>query len=78
MQDVALSDLDGDGLDGLVVLEGGSAPGDAGEMVAIWRWHGWSFQLEWRSPPGCWDRLCLQDLTEDSRPEVVAIASSHT
>ncbi len=72
IQDIAIGDLDGDGRDELVVLEGGRQRGDAAEHVAIWRWHGWSFQREWRSPAGRWAGLALQDIDGDGRVEVVA------
>jgi hypothetical protein len=52
---VELGDLDGDGVQELVVLE------EAGEAstVAVWRWHGWGFSLAWRSPPGSYRDLTL-------------------
>jgi poly-gamma-glutamate capsule biosynthesis protein CapA/YwtB (metallophosphatase superfamily) len=53
--EVELGDLDGDGVQELVVLE------EAGEAstVAVWRWHGWGFSLAWRSPPGSYRDLTL-------------------
>lgn len=72
IQDVALGDLEGDGRGELVVLEGGGAPGDPGERVSVWRWHGWGFQLEWRSGPGRWSAVGLLDLDADGRAEIVA------
>lgn len=43
--ELALGDVDGDGVQELVVLE------KAGEQahVAVWRWQGWNFSLFWRS-----------------------------
>ncbi|MFQ3663755.1 MAG: CapA family protein [Chloroflexaceae bacterium] len=72
IQDLAWADLEGDGRGELVALEGGAAPGDAGEHVSVWRWHGWGFQLEWRSPPGQWRRIGLRDVDDDGRLEILA------
>jgi poly-gamma-glutamate capsule biosynthesis protein CapA/YwtB (metallophosphatase superfamily) len=72
IQDVALADLDGDGRGELVVLEGGQAPGDPGEHVSVWRWHGWGFQLEWRSPPGRWRAVGLHKPAGEADPWIVA------
>ena len=47
IQEVEVGDLDGDGLQELVVLE--SQP-DGRSTLGIWRWHGWGFSLIWRSP----------------------------
>lgn len=71
MQDVAIGDLDGDGEQELVVLEGGTKPGDPGERVSIRRWQGWLFHQMWRSPAGQWSALGLQDLTADGTLEIV-------
>lgn len=74
IQDFALADLDADGRGELVVLEGGAAPGDPGQHVSVWRWHGWGFQLEWRSPAGSWAAVGLADTDGDGRAEIVAQA----
>jgi hypothetical protein len=29
------------------------------QTIAVWRWHGWGFSLEWRSPPGHYRDLAL-------------------
>jgi hypothetical protein len=71
IQDLALTDVEHDGKHELVVLEGGSRPGDIATTVSVWRWHGWGFQLEWRSPPGRWNTLALEDLTGDGRVEII-------
>lgn len=68
IQDLALADLDADGRNELVVLEGGELPGDPGEHVAVWRWHGWGYELLWRSPPGRWSSLALADGTIVAAP----------
>jgi hypothetical protein len=46
---VALSDLDGDGVQELLVLE---EQENGEQAVAAWRWHGWGFSLLWRGAPG--------------------------
>jgi poly-gamma-glutamate synthesis protein (capsule biosynthesis protein) len=72
IQDLAWADLEGDGRGELVALEGGAAPGDAGERVSVWRWHGWGFQLEWRSTAGAWRRVGVEDIDGDARLEILA------
>jgi poly-gamma-glutamate capsule biosynthesis protein CapA/YwtB (metallophosphatase superfamily) len=72
IQDAAVGDVDGDGRQELVALEGGRAPGDVGQALSIWRWYGWGFQREWRSTRGRWSRVVLQDVTGDGLPEIVA------
>jgi len=43
---VELADLDGNGVEELIVLEQrGAVP-----AVAAWHWHGWGFTLLWRFP----------------------------
>jgi poly-gamma-glutamate capsule biosynthesis protein CapA/YwtB (metallophosphatase superfamily) len=57
IHEVELGDVDGDGVQELVVLE---EWGDGSERaVAVWRWHGWGFSLAWRSPPGRYRDLVL-------------------
>jgi hypothetical protein len=48
--EVELGDVDGDGLEELVVLE--ECGGGPDRTVSVWRWHGWGFSLAWRSAPG--------------------------
>jgi len=55
IHEVELGDVDGDGVQELIVLE---ERGD-GCAVAVWRWHGWGFSLMWRSPPGRYRDLAL-------------------
>lgn len=72
MQDCAIGDLDNDGRSELVVLEGGEHPGDAGTHVSVWHWHGWGFQLEWRSALGHWSALTLHDSDGNGTEEIYA------
>ena len=72
VQDVALADLDADGRSELVALEGGAQAGDLGDHVSVWHWHGWGFQLEWRSPTGRWATIGLCDVDNDGAAELVA------
>ncbi len=55
IQELALGDVDGDGIEELVVL----AAGTAGTAVAVWQWQGWTFSLQWRSEPGVYRDLAL-------------------
>jgi len=55
LREVELGDVDGDGVQELIVLE---ERGDA-RAVTVWRWHGWGFSLAWRSPPGHYQDLVL-------------------
>ena len=61
---LATGDVDGDGWDELVVLEGDYDSGRDGPArhVAVWRWNGFGFTLDWRSPPGRLVALALSDL----------------
>lgn len=53
--EVELGDVDGDGVQELIVLE----EHGNGQAVSVWRWHGWGFSLVWRSPPGRYRDLAL-------------------
>jgi len=54
--EVELGDVDGDGAQELVALE--EQP-DGERTVSVWRWHGWGFNLAWRSEPGRYEHLSL-------------------
>ncbi len=53
IHEVELGDIDGDGAQELLVLEG------SGEQrtLSAWDWHGWGFSLFWRSRPGQYSDL---------------------
>jgi poly-gamma-glutamate synthesis protein (capsule biosynthesis protein) len=63
--EVELGDLDGDGVQELVVLEE--------TAVSVWRWHGWGFALLWRSPEGAYRDLVLIPQEDGTRIISVAI-----
>lgn len=57
IQEVAMGDVDGDGLQELVVLE--ARHDGSGQAVSVWRWHGWGFSQVWRSEAGNYRNLRL-------------------
>jgi hypothetical protein len=64
---LAVGDVDGDGRNEVVTLEGDYAAGrDApATRVDVWRWNSFGFTLEWRSPPGVFHQLRLTDVSND-------------
>ena len=64
---LAVGDVDGDGRSEVVTLEGDYATGRNGpaRRVDVWKWNGFGFTLEWRSPPGVLHRLGLTDANDD-------------
>jgi poly-gamma-glutamate synthesis protein (capsule biosynthesis protein) len=56
--ELELGDVDGDGLEELVVLEQRLSGQQA---VTVWDWHGWGFSLKWRSPEGKYENLQIFD-----------------
>jgi len=72
IQDLDTADLDGDGRQELVILEGGQKPNDPPEMLSLWHWHGWGFQREWStSLKKQQTQLFLQDIDNDGLSEIV-------
>lgn len=67
-------DVDGDGGNELVALEGdyGSGRYGAARHLAVWRWNGFGFTLDWRSPPGSFITLALADLDGNGGVEILA------
>jgi len=65
---LAVGDVDGDGRNEVVTLEGDYATGRDGPAtrVDVWRWNGFGFTMEWRSPPGTFHQLRLTDGDNDS------------
>ncbi len=64
---LAVGDVDGDGRNEVVTLEGNYAIGRDGPAtrVDVWRWNGFGFTLEYRSPPGTFRQLHLTDGNND-------------
>jgi len=58
IHEVELGDIDGDAAEELIVLEG---EGQRQRTVSVWRWHGWGFSLIWRSRPGEYRDLTLEE-----------------
>ncbi len=65
IHEIALADIDGNGVEELVVLESarpGDGPDATQRTLSVWDWHGWGFNLRWRSEPGRYRGL---DVAED-------------
>jgi hypothetical protein len=73
IREMAAGDVDGDGVHELVVLEGSYAETlDApARHVAVWRWNGWGFGLQWRSPAGSYEHLTLGDANGDGTLDII-------
>lgn len=73
IRELDIGDVDGDGQNELVVLEGNyKEPTDAAaHFVTVWRWNGWGFTILWRSAEGRYGGLQLLDLEGDGRIEIV-------
>jgi len=64
IHELLLADMDGDGVQELVVLESASpeSPSDTSKRtLSVWDWHGWGFNLRWRSAPGYYHALNVQE-----------------
>lgn len=60
IHEVALADVDGDGMEELLVLESariGDGPDAVWRTFSVWDWHGWGYNLRWRSEPGRYHSL---------------------
>jgi hypothetical protein len=65
---LVVGDVDGDAHNEVVALEGDYATGRGGpaSSVVVWKWNGFGFSLEWRSPPGQFRQLWLTNADNDS------------
>jgi hypothetical protein len=68
--EVELGDLDGDGVQELVVLD--KPLGGAAQTVSVWRWHGWGFSQLWRGPEGAYQDVILLP-GEDGGPSRISV-----
>ncbi len=71
--DLDLGDVNGDGRNELVVLEGDYAdpPDQPAHFLTVWRWNGWGYTLLWRSEVGRFRDLHLLDIDGDGGVEIV-------
>ena len=60
--DFQVSDIDNDGKNDLVVIEGdySQKPKCNGNYVAVWKWNDWGFSNEWRSEKGNFSNLKIE------------------
>ncbi|MCA9957922.1 MAG: CapA family protein [Anaerolineales bacterium] len=49
IKELALGDVDGDGIEELLVIE--ELADGSSQAVSVWQWQGWTFALQWRSTP---------------------------
>ena len=61
-------DIDDDGRNDLVVIEGdySQKPKCEGNDVAIWKWNGWGFSNEWRSERGNFSNLEIEKINGET------------
>ncbi|MGC9468178.1 MAG: hypothetical protein ACP5HS_06285 [Anaerolineae bacterium] len=68
IQELEVGDVDGDGMIELVVLESS----EGGLTISVWDWHGWGFNLFWRSETGAYRDLFLST-PENSDQATIAV-----
>lgn len=71
IHEVELGDVDGDGVQELIVLEEAGQNGQ--RAVSVWDWHGWGFKLRWRSASGPYENLTFLPATNKS-PPLISVA----
>jgi hypothetical protein len=71
---LAVGDVDGDKRSEVVMLEVDYATGQHGpaKHVDVWRWNGFGFTLEWRSPSGTFRQLYLVDADDNRVLDIAA------
>ena len=59
-----ITDVDNDGKNDLVVIEGdySQKPKCEGNYVAVWKWNDWGFSNEWRSEQGNFSDLEIEKI----------------
>jgi hypothetical protein len=61
------------GLHELIVLESAdmqAGPGATLRTLSVWDWHGWGFNLRWRSEAGQYSNLTLVTAEDGDRPQL--------
>jgi poly-gamma-glutamate synthesis protein (capsule biosynthesis protein) len=63
-----ITDIDNDGKNDLVVIEGdySQKPKCSGNYVAVWKWNDWGFSNEWRSEEGNFSGLEIEKISGKS------------
>ena len=61
---LAVDDVDGEGMNEVLAVEGTYAAGrdGTGAHVDVWRWNGFGFTLVWRSEAGVYAPSCLGEV----------------
>jgi hypothetical protein len=69
---LAVGDVDGDGLDEVVTLEGDYRTGRDGPAshIDVWAWNDFGFSLEWRSAEGTFHQLDLISVDGEEIPRI--------
>ena len=63
-----VADVDGDGKNDLVVIEGdySKKPKCEGDYVAVWKWNDWGFSNEWRSEKGNFSNIKIEHVSNQT------------
>ncbi len=70
---IAAGDIDGDDANELIALEGTYADGrdGVGNRMAVWRWNGFGFTMQWRSEQAEYTGFALQDVNGDGNADII-------
>jgi len=70
---IAAGDIDGDDANELIALEGTYTNGrdGAGNRMAVWRWNGFGFTMQWRSEQAECTGLALEDVNGDGIADII-------